>query len=379
MIERRPLHQQVAAALRKRLASGEFSPGATLPSELVLQQEYGVSRATVRHALETLQREGLLQRRAGQGTYVAPSGPTPLSSTVQRPCLGLVAARLSSLFLMDMLRGVEEEAEARGYDLLVANSNHDPQQERERIERLRRRGVAGVLVEPAPGATLESYYRDLVGMAYPLVMLDRRHPEVAVDYVGVDNVKATQELVAHLIACGHQRIAYLLGQEWPTSTARERLQGYETALRRAGLSPDPALVVRPAGAPGDPFSPAVAAAAQRLLALPANQRPTAICCLNDATALEVLRVLRNEDLRVPEDMALTGFDDLPYAAHLEVPLTTVAQPRAQLGSTGARLLIDRIEGRRGAQPATVLLPTRLLLRRSSDWIVAAEQAAAETA
>lgn len=379
MIERRPLHQQVAAALRQRLATGEFPPGAALPSELTLQQEYGVSRATVRHALETLQREGLLQRRAGRGTYVAPRGPTAVAPAGYRPCIGLVAARLSSLFLMDMLRGAEAEAEARGYDLLVANSNHDPQQERARIERLRRRGVAGVLVEPAPGTALESYYHDLTGMGYPLLMLDRRYPELGVDFVGVDNTKATQELVAHLIARGHRRIAYFLGLEWPTSTAQERLHGYEQALRLAGLPWDPALVVHPIGAPGDPFTPAVVAAVQRLLALPTNQRPTALCCLNDATALEVLRVLRSEGLRVPEDIALTGFDDLPYAAHLEVPLTTVAQPREQLGSTGARLLIDRIEGQRGAQPVAVRLPTRLLVRRSSDWARAGEEPAGETA
>ncbi len=379
MIERRPLHQQVAAALRQRLAAREFPPGVALPSELALQQEYGVSRATIRHALETLQREGLLQRQAGRGTYAAPVGPALVPPAGQRPCIGLVAARLDSLFLMDMLHGAEGEAEARGYDLLVANSNHAPQQERARIERLRGRGVVGILVEPVPGTSLENYYRDLVDMEYPVVMLDRRHQGVAMDYVGVDNVKATQEVVAHLIARGHRRIAYLLGQEWPTSTARERLHGYETALRVAGLSRDPALVVRPAGVPGAPLATAVATAVQSLLALPPAQRPTAICCLNDVTAVEALRVLRSEELQVPEDMALTGFDDLPYAAHLEVPLTTVAQPRAQLGSTGARLLIDRIEGRRGAQPATVLLPTRLLLRRSSDRIVAAEQAAVETA
>ncbi|MCL5947278.1 MAG: GntR family transcriptional regulator [Chloroflexi bacterium] len=379
MIERRPLHQQVAAALRQRLAAGEFSPGAALPAELALQQEYGVSRATVRHALETLQREGLLQRQAGRGTYVAPQGPAAVAPAGHRPCLGVVAARLNSLFLMDMLRGAEAEAEARGYDLLVANSNHDPQQERARIERLRRRGVAGALVEPTPGTTLTSYYQELVDRGYPLVMLDRRYPELGIDFIGVDNVKATQELVAHLIARGHRRIAYLLGLEWPTSTAQERLHGYEQALHLAGLPRDPALVVRPAGAPGDSLTPAVTIAVRRVLALPAAQRPTALCCLNDATALEALAVLRSDGLRVPEDIALTGFDDLPYAAHLEVPLTTVAQPREQLGSTGARLLIDRIEGRRGAQPVTVRLPTRLLVRCSSDWPRAEEQPAGETA
>lgn len=379
MIERRPLHQQVAAALRQRLAAGEFPPGSALPSELALQQEYGVSRATIRHALETVQREGLLQRQAGRGTYAAPSGPTPMAPAGQRPCLGLVAARLDSLFLMDMLRGAEGEAEARGYDLLVANCNFDPQQERARIERLRKRGVVGILVEPVSGATLTEYYRQLVGTGYPLVMLDRRHVDVGADYVGVDNVKATQELVMHLVARGHRRIAYLLGREWPTSTAGERLQGYEAALRLAGIARDPILVVRPTGAPGEALSTAVTAPVQSLLRLPASQRPTAICCLNDATAVEALRVLRQEGLRVPEDTALTGFDDLPYAAHLEVPLTTVAQPREQLGRTGARLLIDRVEGRRGAQPATVLLPTRLLVRRSSAWMLAAEQPAVEIA
>jgi DNA-binding LacI/PurR family transcriptional regulator len=192
--------------------------------------------------------------------------------------------------------------------------------------------------------------------------------DFAASSVLVDNCGAAFHAVEHLISLGHRRIGCVT-HDGCVSSVDERQRGYEQAMYAAGLAPIPLVCLvhrdptpdgQPAPYPEDDMGPV-----DQLL--DSAHRPTALFCINDFIALGVMRHLVGCGLRVPEDVAIVGFDDIPLAAFMPVPLTTVAQPKFEIGSHAAQLLLDKISGR---EPAThtVVLPTALSLRSSTSRI-----------
>ncbi len=192
----------------------------------------------------------------------------------------------------------------------------------------------------------------------PLVLVDRYLPDLDCDYVVADNEGGGYRATEHLIILGHTRIGFVYSHKGnlQTTSVRDRFQGYRRALQEYGCPIDETLVYQqspPPHADGEAFGD--------LLARP--DRPSAIFAVNDGIALELLRAAQRRGLRLPEDLALVGFDDLTFAAHLSPPLTTVAQPRMDLGLRAGNLLINRIEGQTGP-PRHIELPTSLIVRES---------------
>lgn len=196
--------------------------------------------------------------------------------------------------------------------------------------------------------------RRLGDIRRPLVMIDRPlHYNGDISYVTVNNVSAAEVAVEHLIGLGRRRIAHITGQ-LSIADARDRLQGYKNALTRAGLSVDPALIEE------STFNRRMGyQATKRLLA----QRPDAVFAAGDTIAVGVLQAAHEAGVRVPDDLALVGFDDIDVAAQAIPQLTTVRQPVQYKGAVAARLLIDLIEGRVSG-PQHILLETELVVRQS---------------
>ncbi len=353
-------YAQLMSHFRERILDGSLPAGARLPTELELAAAHQISRGTVRQAMSALVNEGLLERLRGRGTFVRPLLPiaSPSSRAAERR-IGLVLARSSGSQLdLDILIGVEHAAKSRGYQVSFAYAEESQEELNRDIGRLRDDNVAGMIIFPVSDITHDESIWRLAADRVPFVLVDRYFPDLKSNYVVADNQGGGYRATEHLLILGHRRVGFVHSSRGTllTTSVRDRWHGYRRALLEYGQPYDEQLVFQ---WPDRSASEAIKASEQRLREV----GPSAIFAVNDALALDLIQAAQRIGLRVPEDLALVGFDDLSYAAHLTPPLTTVAQPRMDIGLRAGHLLINQIEGQ-GSVPRHIALPTSLIVRES---------------
>jgi LacI family transcriptional regulator len=248
-------------------------------------------------------------------------------------------------------------ANAAGLAVILCNSDDRPDKEAAYLDLLAEQRVQGVLITPT--AELSPHLEMLRGRGVPVVLLDRRAADADPCSVAVDDVLGGRLATEHLLEQGHRRIAFV-GSGSGLPQMRERHDGVEQAVREACGSDD-ALLVLP------PEAPTVThgrEAAGRILDLPAARRPTAAICANDLLALGVLQEMVRHGVRVPDEFAIVGYDDIDFAAAAAVPLSSVRKPRQDLGRRAAELLIDEARGADHVHQQLVFEPV-LVVRESS--------------
>ncbi len=268
--------------------------------------------------------------------------------------IGVVVGDIENPFFAGAARGIADVLEADGYTLLLANSDEDLGRERRAVEALRARQVDGLAVVPSSGddgAHLAAILRE----GRPVVLLDRPIAGLAADAVLVDNRAGAERAVGHLAALGHRRIGIVSDSPGIASTG-ERIDGYRDALTQAGATHDDALVSLGGSSIEEGHR-----AARRLLERP--DRPSALFTVNNFMTAGALGAIRELGLRIPDEIALVGFDDLDWTTLVDPPITVVAQPVAELGRTVAERLLERLRGDAGP-PRESRLTTRLVVRGS---------------
>lgn len=273
--------------------------------------------------------------------------------------LALVLTDITNPFWTTVARGVEDVAGAQGFNVILCNTDESEAKQARYLLMLMRRRVDGVLLVPATSSG--DAVRMLQAQHIRVVVLDRRLTGAAVDVVRGASTQGAAKLTDHLLQLGHRRIALLDGPE-NLSVSKERAAGYRSALEQAGVAADPAMVLfgRFTVESGDEM-------AQALLAL--TPRPTAFVAANNFIAMGALRALRRAGLRIPGDLSMVVFDDLPDDFSGEPFLTVAAQPASELGRTAAAMLLKRIAGPAAYEPQEIVLPTRLILRASTQACV----------
>jgi LacI family transcriptional regulator, repressor for deo operon, udp, cdd, tsx, nupC, and nupG len=261
----------------------------------------------------------------------------------------------SNPFYTAIVRGIDIVARQNGYYMLLCDTGADISRERSYFDLLRgRRADGAICLDPA--AVQKALAEE--ASTLPWVACCEFDPAAGVPYVGIDNHAAAGEVVRYLIRKGHRRIA-LINSGQGYLYGRARLAGYLDAMKDAGIDALPEWRIELNSLDYE----AGESAAAQLMALRA-QRPTAIFAVSDTLAIGVMQGVRDAGLRVPEDVAVVGFDDIAVAAHVDPPLTTVLQPMQLLGETAADLLLKRLRNPRADVPG-VLLPHRLIERRSA--------------
>jgi LacI family transcriptional regulator len=236
-------------------------------------------------------------------------------------------------FFTDVARGAEDAARAAGLALFLCNSEEDPAREAEYLDILLEQRVRGVLITPVEHSA--DRLRSMTQLGVPVVLLDRlANDPSAWCSVSVDDVEGGDVAVTHLLELGHTRIAYVGG---PHSIVQveDRHRGSMRAYRRAGVPDDQLVILETAAltvAEGR-------RAGERLLGLPSRRRPTAAFCANDLLAIGFLQQMIQQGVAVPGEMAIVGYDDIDFASAATVPLTSVSQPRYELGRRGCELLL----------------------------------------
>ncbi|MEU9557161.1 LacI family DNA-binding transcriptional regulator [Streptomyces fumanus] len=271
--------------------------------------------------------------------------------TDQTRTLGLVISDVLNPYFTELARSVEEEARALGYSVIIGNADERPELQDHHVTTLLDRRIDGLLVSPTDGGSPRMIEAARGGT--PMVFVDRWIPGVDVPVVRSDGRDAVRDLVAHLHGLGHRRLAIIAGPA-ATTTGRERVDAFRAALGEFGLPlPDPYI------GQGDFQADSGRRVTEGFLDLP--EPPEVVFAADNLMALGALDAVRARGLRVPEDIALAAFDDIPWFVHTDPPVTAIAQPTGELGRAAVRALIDRIEGRR---PESVALPARLVVRRS---------------
>jgi len=268
--------------------------------------------------------------------------------------LAVVIPDITNPFFAALFRGVEDGASPRGYNVLLCNTDGSPERQRSHLQSLHARQVDGVIL--ASSFLNDPAVRWLRNQRIPYVLVNRYCDEAHDAFVGSDDVLGGRIATAHLAELGHRRIGHLAGKA-TVSTGVLRRRGYLDALTERGLPADPRLVIE-----SGYTEEGGARAAERLLSL--DDRPTAVFAVTDMTAVGAFGVARRMGLRIPEDVAIVGYNDIPLASRMMPALTTVHVPIHDFGSVAARLLLEQIETGEPSQRRVISSP-ELIVRGST--------------
>jgi DNA-binding LacI/PurR family transcriptional regulator len=348
----------VYQALAREIASGRLKHGDRLPSEAELVRRFGASRITVGRAVRDLQVQGLVERRAGSGTYVMHSAPGALSFGLLIPDLG------ETDIFEPVCQGMMASPLARNHALVWGSPSGSAGSREDRAWQLCRqyidRRVAGVFFAPLEFTAFgddinERIARALDAARIPIVLLDRTvtpYPRRGHhDLVGIDNRRAGFIVTEHLLRLGSERVAFV-AQPNGAATVDAREAGYREALYAAGAPIDRGLIRR--------LDPAQVESVRQLME---SVRPDAIVCANDRTAGRLMQSLIKVGYSIPKDARLVGIDDVEFAALLPVPLTTLRQPSRQIGEAALGAMLERV-ARQGLPARDILLDVELVVRES---------------
>lgn len=309
----------------------------------VINHASNVSAATKARVKEAIKELGYM-----------PSGAAQSLRSKRTKTLALIVPDIQNAFWTTMARGIEDAAQSHGYSIFLYNTDENAAKQRHCLEVVVSQRVDGVIIAPH-----DSNAENLALLRHrdvPTVVMDRHIDDWDVDTVSGDSIAASRTLVKHLISLGHKRIAMISGP-LNTSTATDRIIGYRIALTEADLPFDPRLIRT-----GEYRSISGERLTHQLLETTA--RPTAIFAANNVIAVGVIDALDAHGLRVPQDMALVCFDDLPNTSRLFPFLTVVVQPAYDLGANAAQLLLSRLGSEQPPPPRHVVLPTRMIVRHS---------------
>jgi LacI family transcriptional regulator len=273
--------------------------------------------------------------------------------------LGMVVLDVSNPFFTDVARGVEDAATEAGLAVILCNSDEKVERESRYLDLLAEHRVQGILITPVTGVS--ERLRQLQRRGTPVVLLDRWASTRDYCSVSVNDVYGGELAAAHLVERGHQRIAFV-GGPFTIKQVNDRHDGAERALLAAGL---PASALTTVETPALNFASGRAAGGQ-IADMPSRRRPTAAFCANDLVALGLLQEMTRRQLRVPGDLAIVGYDDIDFAAAAAVPLSSVRQPRNQLGQSAAQLLIEETSDEQAHSHRQLIFEPQLVVRDSSD-------------
>ncbi len=311
-----------------------------------------VSRALHRSPLVNLKTAEKIRKIAKESGY-RPSAVARSLATSRTHTLGVVVTSIADPFVAEVVAGIEEEANANDYSVFLADSNADPQREVRVVQSFEERRVDGIVVTASRVGAL--YANMLSETQIPIVLLNNQHPGEFAHSVMIANFEASRSAVRYLLQLGHRRIAYI-GDRFGYSSDSERFSGYRSMLDEADIAFQPDFVVH-----GDGKPEGGALAMERLLSL--AHLPTAVFCYNDLTALGALHTIHKSGLRVPKDISIVGFDDLLLTQYTQPPLTTVRQPKHEMGRLAMQVMLKLLTG--GDAEQKIKVPGELIVRESA--------------
>lgn len=361
-----PTHFFIRLPPRKPLQRGKIMKG---PTQADVARLAGVSRATVSHVLNNrLDRQVPVseetRRRVLEAVieldYVPDARALALRSGSTKT-IGLIIPDIHNPHFWEVVDGVEKEASAAGYHILLSSISPEDKNAEDIFKNLSHRRIDGLIMVPSfvyQSEEAQKTLAQLVKRRIPIVgiMADRGEMSFKIDRVLSDYHDATLEAMAYLLSLQHRRIGFIFGIAVP-ELGNDRLLAYRESLQAAGVAIDPSLIVECGPTIEDSYH-----ATRQLLELPS--RPTALLAINDFLAIGALRAIKDMNLDVPQDVSVLGYDDVPFANYLIPRLSTASKDGELMGREACKLLLARLEDSDRPRQE-IRLPARLILREST--------------
>lgn len=321
-------YEQITAWVRDEIEKGSLSRGARLPSENELMAQFGVSRQTVRRALEELSESGIVEGRRGSGTYVTVNTRRYAGKEIR---IAVMLTYVDTYIFPAMIKGMESVLSREGCTLQISVTNNSVEKERMLLkEFIRAQSVDGVIAETVksalPNPNLE-LYRDLERLEIPVLFVNSYYPELDIPHVSMDDRRAGYLAAKHLIECGHTRIGGIFKSD--DGQGHLRYAGYTQALMESDIKVRGDCIIwidteelRGMKDDGPRF-------------LKRLKDCTACVCYNDDTAYKLVSIFQRAGRRIPEQMSIVGIDDSALAKLCAIPLTSVSNPVEGLGRSAA--------------------------------------------
>lgn len=359
MEDRQTKYNDIVHYLENLMESGELKPGDKLPSENELTERFMLSRQTVRKAVGLLEERGAVRRVRGSGTYVSFDRRENLE---RRNRIAVVTTYVDSYIFPKTIQGIERTLFERGYSVQISFTDNMIEREKNVLtDLISRDDVAGIIVEgtksglPNPNLSL---YRQLMNRRIPILFINTFYPELDVPHVSLNDVKAAETAVNYLIGKGHRNIGAILKLD--DGQGRMRYLGYLRAMEAAGLTVTDSRMVWIDTDESKQLNYCRDKILNRV------EECSALLCYNDQIAFQLIRMLTERGIRVPEDVSVIGMDDSDLALHSEIPITSLPHPKEKLGEKAAEVLLDMIVGQKGEH--TVEFDTRVVERQSvKEW------------
>lgn len=343
---------QLMEDLKEKILSGEIQAGDKLPSENELSKEYAISRQTVRKVLQILQNMGYIYAEHGRGTFCSEL----VRHTHTSKNIAVVTTYLSDYIFPRVIAGIDSVLTAQGYSIILKNTRNSRSMEAKCLEELLQKDIDGVIIEPSKSQIFckhTNLYDKLDEYHIPYVFIQgcfeqmKDKPQVL-----IDDCKGGYMITKYLIELGHKHIAGVFKAD--DTQGQNRHKGYVKALQEAGMPYDPDMVVwfYTEDRKIHPY--------EGIQNIAKNKELDAVVCYNDQNAMDVMRALEALNLKIPEDVSITGYDNFYMAGQSDFRLTSIAHPQEKLGEMAAELLIDLIVNGENAQKQKIMIEPELV-------------------
>ncbi|WP_046215621.1 GntR family transcriptional regulator [Paenibacillus wulumuqiensis] len=332
-------YRQVRDEILSWIHSSRLLPGSRLPSEHEIAEQFSVSRQTVRQALGELVREGWLNRMQGKGTFVADPVAKPQEDN---RIVGVITTYISDYIFPQIVQGIETRLRAEGYRLLLASTENDPVKERECLEMMLNQCPAALIVEPTRSGERSAnlnYFLTMENREIPYLMINASYEEMDSPCLRMDDEQGGFLAAEHLIELGHRRIAGFFKTD--DMQGVRRMRGFVAAHRKYGIPLQPSLIFTYTT---EDKHIAPLEQTRQLIRQSEPERATGWVLYNDELAINLLQIVREAGLSVPDDLSMVGFDDSFLATATEVKLTTLSHPKHALGTAAADMILQMMNG-----------------------------------
>lgn len=356
--------QQAADQVRRQILQGQWAaPGQRFAPVRELAQKLGISLVTAHKAVSLLKSQGILIGDSTRRPIVNPELAAEISATSFKTSkrLGMVVTNTASPFYAQLCHYVQQIASRMGHQVLVASSDFDLSREQRIVQSFLDIGVQGILASPGVVEDAREIYRPLLNRHdLRLVFVARQLPDLSTDSVLVHNFLGGTQVVDHLWSLGHRKFGFI--GFYSKLVNEPRLSGYRSALHEKGVDLlDEQVVLATGWQPSAGYQ-----AMEQLMQLPADQRPTAVFAFHDLLAVGALRYTQDHSIKVPDEVAIVGFDNLPESRVTQPGLSTVDYPIRSMAELAVQMVCQNPPAHGDRDPHTVFLQPKLIVRRSSD-------------
>lgn len=350
-------YERIKQDISEKILSEVYTVNEKLPTESELMKIYQVSRFTVRHAIDELEKENFVYRIQGGGIFVDDWKAKP-KSAIKNKTIGLIATHIADYIFPNIITGIDNYISNYGYSILIANTQNNPEKERKSLTNLLSNELSGLIVEPTKSAlnnVNKNIYDNIMSMGIPMLFINAVYDDLDVPYLIMDDVKIGEMITNYLISRGHKQIVGIFKVDDKQGIHRMNgyIKAYQTHSEISNMGE--IMMYQTEENKINLF--------KRLHTILTCSKfvPTAIVCYNDQLAIQVINFVKEMGLKIPEDLSIIGIDDYQFSKFINPGLTTIRHPQEKMGLDAGKMIIDMLN----KQPVTSKIYEPEMIKRDS--------------